>query len=163
MAKNPVISTEQIQTEIAELNEQIQTLQLATLGKDKEPCISYTPFLKTGSAYYIFISQLATHTHNLLAHPSLSILIIEDEDKSKNVFARKRLNLKCKAEELKQEDPEWNNILDGFEKRHGNTVKLLRSLPDFHLFRLTAVSGTYVKGFGQAFELTGDDIKHIKA
>ena len=39
----------------------------------------------------------------------------------------------------------------------GETVELLRSLPDFHLLALTAVKGRYIAGFGKAFVINMAD------
>lgn len=165
MEDNNNNTPELLLSEIKKLNQSTHTLQLATLDKGGEPCISYTPFVKIEANYYIFVSELAMHTQNLFHHPKLSILVIEDEFTANNVFARKRLNLRCNAEEVEFESEDWNAILDAFEERQGNTVKLLRTLSDFHLFKLMPTSGTFVKGFGQAFELSGEglgNIGHIK-
>jgi putative heme iron utilization protein len=162
MSEHEQNNPEQLQAEIKALHESLHTIQLATLDKADEPYISYTPFVRIESNFYIFISQLATHTQNLLRNPKLSVLLIEDEATTKNMFARKRLNLKCHASEIKNESDNWSTILDAFEARQGNTVKLLRTLNDFHLFKLIPESGTFVKGFGQAFELSGEDLGTIQ-
>jgi len=44
------------------------------------------------------------------------------------------------------------------EQELGNTVALLRSLPDFHLFRFSVEGGSYVRGFGQAWPVLGNDL-----
>ena len=152
----------QILEAVDALSSSLRTVQLATLSQEQEASISYTPFIKHRDDIYIFISELAPHTQNILRHPTLSALFIEDEQDSKNVFARKRLILKCQCEEIEKENKNWSSILDAFELRQGNTVKLLRSLPDFHLFKLHANSGTYIQGFGQAFELSGEQLKKVR-
>ena len=165
MAENASNSPEQLQAEIESLKKNVYSLQLATLGTEGKPEISYTPFLHLAGNYYIFISQLASHTQNLMRKPELSVLLIEDEFTAKNIFARQRLSLECEAKEVDRTRDEWKVVLDAFEARHGNTVALLRSLTDFHLFELRPVSATFVKGFGQAFQLSGknlDEIKHLK-
>jgi heme oxygenase (biliverdin-IX-beta and delta-forming) len=147
-------TAEQELIEAAEsLSNSLSSVQLATLSSDGEPNISYTPFTKYNGDIYIFISELANHTKNITEHPLVSALFIEDEQDSKNIFARKRLTLKCQCKELARTHSEWSIIMEAFEEKLGKTVALLRSLPDFHLFKLSPISGTYVKGFGQAFEL----------
>lgn len=130
-----------------------KSLQLATLSEDSQPNISYTPFIQYNSDIYIFISELANHTKNIINHPVASVLLIEDEQSCKNIFARKRLTLKCQCEEIAKTHSNWSIVMERFEETLGNTVALLRKLPDFHLFKLSPITATYVKGFGQAFEL----------
>jgi hypothetical protein len=44
------------------------------------------------------------------------------------------------------------------EAQLGNTVPLLAGLPDFMLFRFDALDGDYVRGFAQAYPVTGNDL-----
>ena len=39
------------------------------------------------------------------------------------------------------------------QEKFGETIELLRSLPDFHLLALTPVNGKYVAGFGKAYSI----------
>jgi len=152
-----------IQSAIETLISSLKSVQLATLNAEQHPEISYTPFLRLEGAYYIFISELASHTQNILLQPKLSLLFIEDEHSAKNIFARKRLTLNVHASECMQGTDQWALILNEFEHQQGKTVSLLKTLPDFHLFKLTAENGTYVQGFGQAFDLTGKHLEVIQA
>jgi len=151
-----------IQSAIEALVNSLKSVQLATLNAEQHPEISYTPFMRLDDAYYIFISELASHTQNILLQPKLSLLFIEDEQSAKNIFARKRLSLNVLASECKQGTEQCTFILDEFEQQHGKTVSLLRQLPDFHLFKLTAENGSYVQGFGQAFDLSGKHLEVIQ-
>ncbi len=114
---------------------------------------SYSPFVKVNDRLYIFISELAQHTQNLLATGKASVMLIEDERDAKNIFARKRLVLQCDAKDIDRSHAFAEEVLDTMSERLGNTLSVLRTLPDFHLFELLPVSGHYVQGFGQAFEL----------
>jgi len=40
----------------------------------------------------------------------------------------------------------------------GKTLALLRTLPDFHLFRFETITGSYIRGFGQAWTLRGNEL-----
>lgn len=128
---------------------------IATVSPQGEPDISYAPFiLDQDQAICIFISELARHTRNLLAHPRASLMFLAEEGASRNLFARQRLILQCRAERLGSDAA--TPLLEIMEARHGNTVELLRSLPDFHLFRLQVENGSFIKGFGQAWSLHGN-------
>lgn len=143
----------QTQHEIFQLLQQVSSVQLATLSATGEPEISYTPYVRHGECFFLFISRLARHTGNLLNNPAVSLLLIQDESAAKNIFARKRLSLSGKGEVIPSIDPLHSEVLNAFEQLHGPTVALLRTLPDFLLFRIHVHSGSYVQGFGQAFEL----------
>ncbi|MFD2232064.1 HugZ family protein [Alkalimarinus sediminis] len=153
-------STE-IMQEIEDLITQFKTVQMATLNSLGNPEASYTPYIRSDGEYFIFISSLASHTENICQHPTLSLFFVQDEGQTKNLFARKRLTIECTAEMIKRDGTEWTEILDLFQEEHGATVGLLRTLPDFKLFKLSPVSATFIKGFGQAFKLEGDEFNSI--
>lgn len=153
--------SEDILANIDELTTSRKTLHLATLNANKQAEISVTPFIRAGIYFYIFVSELSNHTRNLKIHPDLSIMLVEDEQDAHNAFARKRLTYQCKAREIARSDKDWENLLSRFEQEQGKTVSLLKSLPDFHLFELQALSGNYVQGFGQAYALSGEGLKTL--
>lgn len=144
------------------------SLQLATLGEDGYPHCGYTPYVmqqQAGSGarrFYIFVSELALHTRDLMREPRASILLIEDEADAKQIFARTRLYYECDVEELSREHPNYTSILDSYEERQGKMVSLLRQLPDFRLMQLSPVSGQFVMGFGKAFKLTGPGLNEFE-
>ncbi len=151
----------EVQHEIDALISSLKSVQLATLNAEHQANISYAPYLKRGEAFYIFISELASHTQNLKLNPKLSLMFIEDEVKSKTVFARQRLILECNSHVITKDEKQWEVILAELENAQGPTIKLLKSLPDFCLFQLTPEKGSFVKGFGQAFKLSGEQLTNI--
>ena len=148
--------------ETEEFISQFKTVQLATVNTQGNPEASYTPYIRDTGCYYIFISGLASHTNNILAHPVLSLFFIQSEDKARNLFARRRLTLECTATNISRNSEQWNLLLDKFRDTHGATVDVLRSLADFQLFELTPTMGNYVKGFGQAYFLEGENLKEVR-
>ncbi len=134
-----------------------QTLQLATVDQKGCPHISYAPFVRQDQFFYIFVSQLASHTRYLQETPKAGLMIIRDEAQSQNIFARERIIIEANAELLDRSGTE--NVLDMMEVELGGTVALLRQLPDFMLFKLSAVNARYIAGFGKAFQL---DLQHRK-
>lgn len=151
-----------ISQEIDLLLETVQSVQLATLNPQKQPEISYTPYLKIQDLYYIFISELAAHTQNLRKNPLVSLMFIEDEACCKNIFARKRLILECEALQIERTDSQWETTMQAFAQVRGNTISLLKSLPDFYLFQLSPKKGSFIKGFGDAYALSGNGLKHVE-
>lgn len=155
-----------IRQHIKELISKLGSLQLATQNDHQEINISYTPFIciedETTLFLYIFVSELAQHTQNLKNESKLSILLIEDEAKSKNIFARKRLSLQCDSNCIARDSKNFVDVIARFKLKHGNTVDLLASLPDFHLYQLGALSGSYVHGFGNAHKVSGKKLTVVE-
>ena len=139
-----------------------KTVLIASTSANNAPEASYAPYAELEGKYYIFISELAAHTQNLLQTKICSLLFIEDEDKTNNLFARKRVSLHCQAEELTRNSATSEKVLALFHERFGKFMQLLQTLPDFHLFCLTPSSGNYVAGFGKAYSLSGSDLSQLQ-
>ncbi|MGB0911156.1 MAG: HugZ family protein [Nitrospirales bacterium] len=141
------------------LIKEMRSLQLSTIGEDSIPHCGYTPYLhRAPNSFYIFVSQLAAHTRNLLEKKSVAIMIIADEQSTSQIFARARVNYLCTAKQILSGTPDYEDVLDEYQQRHGKMAGLLRQLPDFMLFELQPQSGQFVMGFGQAYALTGNDL-----
>jgi len=141
----------------------VKTLQLSTLTAEGKPNGSYSPFVTDEKGnFYIFVSQLASHTQDLLANPEVSILLIQDEAETRQIFARQRISYQCDVEIVTEESSDYIPMLDALQERFGNVVELLRSLPDFSLFRLQPYKGQYVKGFGKAYKLIGNGLLELE-
>lgn len=142
------------------------TLSLATVASDGRADISYAPFVRDGQGRFcIFVSALAAHTGNLLREPAASVMLIQPESEASNLFARERLTLRCCAEEVQRGTVDYESILQQMQARFGPLIAQLRSLADFHLLALVPQSGTYVMGFGRAYELDvhSGELRHIDA
>jgi putative heme iron utilization protein len=145
------------------LLENTRTLQLATLDAQGLPSISYAPFVRDSEGnFYIFISGLASHTQDLLRKPQVAVMLIADEQETRQIFARTRATWQCVATPVGRDAALFPPILDAMESRFGNVVSLLRGLGDFMLFRLQPQSGRFVMGFGQAFVLAGEGLQELQ-
>jgi putative heme iron utilization protein len=135
-----------------QLLSQTRSLILGTINADGTPLVSYAPFiLNERRQFYIFISQLAAHTANLQRTGQASLMLIEDESATDQIFARKRAIFQCQARLIKRDGTEGEAVVAEFESRFGQMIGLLKSLPDFLLFKLQPQSGLLVLGFGQAY------------
>ncbi|TXH72173.1 MAG: pyridoxamine 5'-phosphate oxidase [Thiothrix sp.] len=141
---------------------EFQTLLMATCNSYGEPDASYAPYLKHMDYYYVYVSELSTHTENLMSTGRCSVLFIEEESAAKHLFARRRVTLQCQAEEIQRESHEFEQVLDLFVERFGKFMEMMRKLKDFHLFRLSPEKGAYVAGFAQAYTLQGEGLTEIK-
>jgi putative heme iron utilization protein len=129
-----------------------QTLLLSTVSANGIPDISYAPFVRDhAGVFYIYVSEMACHTKNLLNNPRASLLFIRSESESPNLFARERAVLRCSVKEISRDDAIYAERIKALQDKFGEVVSVLRSLSDFHLFALRLENGRYVVGFGRAF------------
>ncbi len=156
-------SPEALQRECRAFQDGFRSLLMATADPSGLPRPSYAPFVAGGfGVFYIYVSALSQHTRDLERDPRVGVLLIEDEGQAQNIFARRRLSFDCEAALIARQAPQWDRILERFQARFGKLVATLRGLADFRLYRLTAGSGGYVRGFGQAFSLQGPDLDEIR-
>jgi heme iron utilization protein len=135
-----------------------QTLLLSTASVSGVPDLSYAPFVRDqAGCFYIFVSELAAHTANLLANPQASVMFIRTESESSNLFARERAVFNCKAREISRNEHLYTTQLKAMQDQFGEVISLLRPLSDLHLFALCPESGRYVAGFGQAYTINVKD------
>jgi heme iron utilization protein len=153
---------ESIREEYIHFPEEFDSVMMATISADGHPDASYAVYVFQDSAYYVYISELARHTENLMRSAKVSLMFIENEAQAQNLFARQRMTLECSANEIERDSEHFNRILDLFEQRFGSLIQMLRSLTDFHLFRIEPHSGSYVRGFAQAYKLYGEGLRQIR-
>ena len=139
-----------------------KTLQMATASASGEPEASYAPFVRTGdNEFCICVSDLSRHTGHLVATGRASVLIVEDESASAQLFARRRLVFECDAEQVERGSERWHAIMDSFERKFGEVIQLIRPLADFRMFALAPRRGVFVKGFGQAYRIAGPALEAL--
>ncbi|MDN3612525.1 heme utilization protein HutZ [Vibrio ostreicida] len=144
--------------EIQEFRQERRTLQLATVGEDGQPNVSYAPFVQNQQGYFVLISEIARHARNLQVNPNTSIMMIEDETGAKELYARKRLTFDAVANVVARDSEQWQQVIGQMKDRFGEIIDGLSQLQDFVLFNLKPDNGLFVKGFGQAYQVSGDDL-----
>lgn len=151
--------------EVAPLNAVIERLHnnclsliLATTNASHTPNASYAPFAYQDGKFYILVSGLAIHGENLKAQGELDILLLEDESKTRNIYARLRVNYRATAMAVDKDSDEYATAIALLTARAGKTVSVLEGLADFTLYRLTPTRGTLVQGFGKAFVFDPADL-----
>ncbi len=140
----------------------VRTVILGTVNEAGIPNVSYAPFvMDEAKNIYVFVSKVSVHTSNLQINAKASVMLIEDETKSKQIFARRRLTYSCYATAIDRNSREWELIADRFEKRFGNIIYIYRNLPDFNIFKFTPHEGLFVMDFGAAYKITSSDLNHL--
>ncbi len=147
-----------LEPEIQEFRQSRQTLQLATIDEQGKPNVSYAPFVQNQHGYFVLISEIARHARNLQVNPNVSIMMIEDEQSAKQLFARKRLTFDATAEAVERDSEQWQAVIAQLKERFGEIIDGLSQLQDFVLFNFKPEQGLFVKGFGQAYQVSGDDL-----
>lgn len=133
-----------------------KSLSLSTLDKEGIPNASYAPFvIDENGCFYINISGMARHTVNLYDTGKASVLLIEDESASENIFARKRITFQCEGSVVERESERWSDAFERFEARFGEGVRLYKEMKDFRIFALKPSRGLMVMGFGAAYPFHG--------
>ncbi len=108
-----------LEPEIKEFRQERQTLQLATVDADGRPNVSYAPFVQNQEGYFVLISKIARHARNLLENPQVSLMMIEDEEGAKQLFARKRLTFDAVASVIERDTQLWHQVITQMEERFG--------------------------------------------
>jgi putative heme iron utilization protein len=149
-------SRARVREQLRSFRDSFDNLVMATVSPDGLPEASAVPTVRGGGGeFYVYVSALSRHTANLAAHPQAAVLLVQPAGAAANPFARERLSYQCKATQVDRHSAAFEDVLQRFGAAFGDIVETLKNLPDFQLYRLTPVSGIYVRGFGQAWRLTG--------
>jgi putative heme iron utilization protein len=153
---------DQAQAEYEIFPQEFKSIIISTVSQAGIPNASYTPFVMDDAKnIYIYVSGLDIHTQNILVNPGVSVLFIDDESKSDQIFARRRLSFDCTATLIERETEAWNQIVSQFQERFGGIIQVLRDLPDFRIFRLTPSAGRFIIGFGTAYQISGEQLDKL--
>ncbi len=152
----------QARTDCDALLQAFQSVILGSVNAEGKPDASYTPaILDDARNFYVYVSALSAHTANLRDTGHVSVMIIEDESASAQIFARRRLTFDCAVEPIRRHCEEWEARMDAFAQKFGPITGHLRGLADFDLFRLKPGSGRLVTGFGRAFDVEGEGLQKV--
>ncbi|MDY6896645.1 MAG: pyridoxamine 5'-phosphate oxidase family protein [Cyanobacteriota bacterium] len=153
---------EKATVEYQQFTQEFQSIIISTVNDEGMPNGSYTPFVMDEFRnVYIYVSGLSPHTQNINLNHKVSVLFIEDEAQTPQIFARRRLNYDCTATLIERETEKWLNVVEEFQSRFGEIIEMLKGLADFRIFKLTPHSGRFVIGFGQAYHINGDNLDKL--
>ena len=141
--------------------EPFKSAVLGTIGENGYPFSSYAPFYYDGISVYIFISDIATHAKNMQQRAKASAFFIEDESKTQQIFARKRISLQCDATQISKDDASFEPIMEAFVSKQGETLTMLMGMKDFNLYVLTPIYGEATFGFGEAYSIGGEKMNEL--
>lgn len=136
---------------VEELINEVKSVMIASINEDGSPLVSTAPYSRVGNEFQILVSFMAKHTKNLRDRKHVSIMFVEDESTSKQLYARHRLTITSEAELVTKENPLFEKAMVDLRNRHGKVVEVLGNLDDFIMFNFKVIGGSYVNGFGSAY------------
>lgn len=162
MNKKPSKNQQSAQEQFYGFEDHFKSAVLSTVDHDRLPHASYAPFvIDAQKNFYFYISEITQHTKNLLDNGLLSILLVEDESATAQVFARRRLSYQATAVCLDRESEEWIQAFKSFKQRFGNIIDRFRDMSDFKIFKCTPHKGRFVIGFGAAYNINKNDLNKL--
>ncbi len=140
----------------------IQTTIIGTLDQNNHPFSSYAPYIYDANRFYVYISDIATHAKNLQKNPKASLFFIEDESKTENLFARKRVSLQCDSQKIARVNERFEEVLELFAgKFDAKMVATLKKMTDFNLYEFKVTYGEATFGFGKAYFIGGENMDEL--
>jgi len=136
---------------VKELIARTKSVILATVDAEGIPNSSYAPFVEMNNTFYILVSFMAKHTKNLADGRKTSVMFIEDESSTKQIYARERLTIEASTSQVERDSEIWNTVVAQLKETHGKVVQVIAEMKDFILIGLHPVKGSYVNGFGSAY------------
>ena len=131
------------------LLESQQVASLGTLHND-EPAVSMVPYalLPQGRGLVIHVSQLASHTKDMLANPAVSLLVIAPPGTAPP-HELPRVSIQGSAEQCLSHAPEHAEAKQAYLTRFPQSEEMF-AFTDFSLFVIFVRSARFVGGFAQA-------------
>ena len=142
---------------LARLLDEYRTGSLATVSVSGLPQASYVPVARDGQRFLIFVSELSEHTANLRETGHASLMLIEDEGRSDQLFARNRVTFSGPVHAITRPGADWDAAALVYGARFGKLFNMLSGLKDFHMFSLVPEDVRLVVGFGAAYQVTGSN------
>jgi putative heme iron utilization protein len=136
---------------VKELIDRTKSVILASVDAEGVPNSSYAPFVQIDNTLYILVSFMAKHTKNLADGRKTSVMLIEDESATKQIYARERLTIEATPSQIERDSDTWNTVVAKLKETHGKVVDVIAEMQDFILIALKPVKGSYVNGFGSAY------------
>lgn len=138
--------------------ERAKTIFVTVIDETATPDIGTSPFIRDKQgAFYIYTSQLSSHVSSLIAGHKTRFMLITDESQSQNIWARVRVKFDAEIELIARDTSHFSSIADDMESVFGPTMGLIRQFSDFHMIKITPLTGVLVTGFAAAYEVSGPD------
>lgn len=135
---------------------------LGTLNSAGKPFVSMVPFAiePHSGTLVIHVSQLATHTPNLLADPVVSVMVMQAEVAGAPVQALPRVSFDGVATRLEPNSAAWQAARSAYLTRFPE-AEPITELGDFSFVAISLTQARQVAGFGAARSLAPEDLVSV--
>ncbi|SRR5690606_36450478 len=140
-----------LQPKVKELIARCKSVILATIDSEGTPNSSYAPYVMIDNKIYVLVSFMARHTKNLRDMRKVSVMFIEDEADTKQIYARERLTIDGITNPIERGTEMWDKAVAGLTQSHGKILDILTGMDDFIMIEIVPLKGAYVNGFGSAY------------
>lgn len=129
------------------------------------PSVSLVPYvvLRDPLRLFVLISDLASHTASLRQDPRCSLMMHEPphpEDPRSN-HALTRVTFKAKATFLSRAEAVDLGVESLYRQKY-EIAKMILDLKDFHFCQIVPQEGSFIRGFGQAYRLSGPNLETLE-
>jgi heme iron utilization protein len=146
------------------LRELLRTQQVASLGTlhKGQPYVSMVPFaiLSGGSGFVIHVSQLATHTKDMLLSPQVSLLIVAPPTPEIPAQALARVTIQGQAVPYTDATQGHAEAKAAYLSRFPQSAEMF-TFSDFSLFAILPNSIRFVGGFAQATTISPEVLANV--
>jgi heme iron utilization protein len=148
-----------------EFTQLLQRQDVAALGTlhNGEAFVSMVPYaLLPGGVFVIHVSRLATHTRDMLAHPAVSLLVMDERVPEVPPQALPRVTVQGEAHPCAEDAERHAAARQAYLERFPNSQEMF-GFADFSLFLIEPRAVRYVGGFGQAWSILAADYARMMA
>jgi hypothetical protein len=146
------------------LRELLRTQQVAALGTlhKGQPYVSMVPFavLPRGAGFVIHVSQLATHTKDMLSIPHVSLLVVAPPTPEIPAQALARVTIQGEALRYINGTQGHASAKAAYLSRFPQSAQMF-SFSDFSLFAIRPSSIRFVGGFAQATTISPETFASV--
>jgi putative heme iron utilization protein len=145
------------------LRDLLRGQDIASLGTlhDGDPSVSMVPYaLLPGGEFLIHVSDLASHTRDMRAHSSVSLMVVAPPSEGVPPQARARISVQGSARQLDRSAADYAMARATYVHRFPQSEGMF-ALPDFSLFRVQPRSIRFIAGFAQAVTLTPESFQTV--
>lgn len=146
--------------ELAKLLHAHRVAALGTLDSQGLPFVSMVPYaIDPGlGCLVIHVSGLAAHAANMLAHPQVSLLVMQAERADEPVHALPRVSLEATARVLERDSADGLACRDAYLQRFPEAEPMTQ-LGDFMFVALVPAGARQIAGFGSARSVAPEDVR----
>lgn len=133
---------------------------LGTLNADGLPLVSMVPYAIEPAlgCFVIHVSGLAAHTANLLARPTVSLLVMQGEVAGEPVHALPRATFDGIARAIEPDSPEGAACRAAYLARFPEAEPMTH-FGDFRFVAIAPSAARQVAGFGSARSISAEEVR----